>query len=97
MEHQGQAGKVILQQREYDLAVTDDLDAELSVLRGTHCVVDFRNVTYFDTSAMTVLIRVTKHLRAAEPGARVVLQNLSPPMRKLLGIAGLDRFFEIDE
>lgn len=89
--------EVTLQFREYDLASADDLGTELSALQGAHCVVDFRNVTYFDTSAMTVLIRVTKQLRTGNDGARVVLQNLTAPMRKILGIAGLDRFFEINE
>lgn len=97
MDERGQGSAVTLQLPEYDMNCADVLANELDALNGALCVVDFRNVTYFDTSAMTVLIRAAKRLRAEDPGMQLVLQNLSAQMRRLFAIAGLDRYFEISE
>jgi stage II sporulation protein AA (anti-sigma F factor antagonist) len=53
-----------------------------------HAVIDFRNVTFMDSSGINVLVAVNNTTRAR--GGRLRLADVAPPVLDVLHIVGLD-------
>jgi anti-anti-sigma factor len=87
--------RVLLQHAEYDFSSSDRLDVELSVLHSGAAVVDFSNVTFLDSSALTRLIGTLKRMQATDANSSMALVNLRPPIRRLFELTSLDRLFSI--
>ena len=56
-------------------------------------VVNMRDVTYMDSSALGMLLRLREH--AINNGGEVFIANCNPDIKKLLAIANFGRLFEI--
>jgi anti-anti-sigma factor len=79
---------------EYDMSRAEELDQAFSAARDADIVViDFRAVTYIDSSVLTQLAHLQKTLRKRGPGI-VVLQDVDPAVMRIFTLTGLDRVFE---
>lgn len=80
-----------------DIAVRDQLRAQLddAAERSADIFLDLSAVEYADSTALGLFIALHKRLKAK--GGQVALVAPSPPIRKLLGYAGLDQVFPILE
>jgi anti-anti-sigma factor len=73
-------------------ALGQALDA--AVDRGMRTVVvDAAEVTFIDSSGLSVLVAAHKRLQV--DGGELVVAHASAPVRRLLGIAGLDRVLTV--
>lgn len=83
---------------EIDLHTAPQLERELgNHLDGdaTHLIVDLSSVEFCDSTGMNVLLSALR--RAQEQGGTVSLAGPQPPVRKVLGITGLDSVFQVRE
>lgn len=82
---------------EYDLYRQDELDRALGKLYASEAaVLDMREVTYIDSTALGCLIRLKK--RMAENGSGTVrLVGPQPNVRRVLELTRLGEIFEIHE
>ncbi len=83
---------------EVDLYTAPRLKTLLTELtdRGRHRIaVDFRGVEFMDSTGLGVLISGLKRCR--EAGGALALVSPTEPVRKVLGITGLDQVFSIHE
>lgn len=62
-------------------------------LRPLRYVVDFRDTTYLDSSALGMLLLLRD--QAGGDAANITLANANADVRKLLQISGFERLFEI--
>ena len=58
------------------------------------CVLDFRDVTFMDSSGIAVVIRA--HRRMHELDGTVLLRNIPPQPWKVLHAAGVERIAEVE-
>ena len=80
---------------EYDIYRQSELERQLSVAYlADIAVLDVRDVSYIDSTAIALLIRLKK--RMAEHGpAFVRLAGAQGNVRRVLHLAGLDQVFEL--
>ncbi|MBR2896678.1 MAG: STAS domain-containing protein [Oscillospiraceae bacterium] len=57
------------------------------------CILDFRDVTFMDSSGIAIVIHAVRRVR--ELGGRLRLQNVPPQAEKVLRAAGVQRITEI--
>jgi anti-anti-sigma factor len=60
----------------------------------TRFVIDLRDTTFMDSSAMGMLLLLREH--AGEKSANIRLLNCSPDVRKVLKISNLDKIFAME-
>lgn len=97
-ETERDVGPVVVQlSGEYDLWRRDELEAELKPAESADiAVLDLRDVTYIDSTALTCLVRLKK--RMAENGAgELRLVAPQPNVRKILSLTQLERIFPVFE
>ncbi|HGM5581225.1 TPA: STAS domain-containing protein [Pseudomonas putida] len=58
-----------------------------------HVVVDLKDATYLDSSALGMLLMLRDH--AGGDDSRICLTNTSPDVRKILAISNFTKLFEI--
>jgi anti-sigma B factor antagonist len=77
---------------ELDLAAASAMRQRVESVAGTGLVIDLRDVTFIDSSALRELL----HARAAvvASGARIVLAGVPTNVRRLLELTGTDSLFE---
>ncbi len=59
------------------------------------CILDFRDVTFMDSSGIAIVINTVRRLR--ELGGRVKLQNIPQQPLKVLRAAGIEKITQINE
>lgn len=59
------------------------------------CVLDFRDVTFMDSSGIAIVINAVRRMR--ELDGRVRLQNIPPQPMKVLKAAGIEKITQIGE
>lgn len=89
------ASRVLLQNAEYDFSSCDELEDELSVLHSGFVIVDFSNVTFIDSSALTALINTLKRMRSKDESSSITLVHLKPGLRRLFELTALNQLFSI--
>ena len=57
-------------------------------------IVDLKDATYLDSSALGMLLLLREHAGGDESDIRVV--NSSPDVRKILGVSNFDKLFDIN-
>jgi anti-sigma B factor antagonist len=77
---------VVVVQGEIDVATASLLSDAIEVLRGT-VTLDLSGVTFMDSSGVRVLLQ--QHQRREDAGDRLVLAELSQPVRRVLEVAGV--------
>jgi anti-sigma B factor antagonist len=77
---------------EVDAATAPELDETLRKVEAetalSEIALDFRDVTFIDSSGLSVLVAAHKRLRAS--GVTLAVTNPSPSTRRLFSIAGVD-------
>jgi anti-anti-sigma factor len=78
---------------ELDLAAAPDLlrrlDDALEADPGGDLLVDFRHVTFIDSTGLGVLVACRK--RALSAGGELTVVNVAPNVRHVLEVTGLDK------
>ena len=59
------------------------------------CVLDFRDVTFMDSSGIAIVINAVRRMR--ELDGKVRLQNIPPQPMKVLKAAGIEKITQIGE
>ena len=59
------------------------------------CVLDFREVTFMDSSGIAVVISAIRHMR--EIGGKVLLRNVTEQPMKVLRASGIEKIVQIEE
>ena len=74
---------------ELDIAVVPELRASLAgaFRPGAHVVLDLRDVTFMDSSALSIVLAADRRLTAS--GGRLELAHVSSEVRRVLRICGL--------
>ena len=75
--------------------IMQELAEKLGLYLPLFCVLDFRDVTFMDSSGIAVVISTLRRMKAL--GGRLQLQNLPPQPAKVLQAAGIERIAEIRE
>ncbi len=57
------------------------------------CILDFRDVTFMDSSGIAVVIHALRRIRELE--GKLELQNIPPQPYKVLSAAGMERVVEL--
>lgn len=77
---------------ELDLAAASAMRRRVESVAGSGIVIDLRDVTFLDSSALRELLRARASVVAA--GARIVLAGAPPSVRRLLELTGTAAMFE---
>jgi anti-anti-sigma factor len=77
---------------ELDLAAASAMRGRVESVAGTGLVIDLRDVTFVDSSALRELLHARQTVVAA--GARIVLAGVPPAVRRLLELTGTASMFE---
>ena len=59
--------------------------------------IDFANVSFFDSSSISVLMRTYNRLRLADPSTAFSLVNVGPNIARVFKIVALDTIFHVEE
>ena len=86
---------IFLRSREYDIHAVPELERELAALRPGHCIIDFGNVDYMDSTGIAVLVGCLKRLVLQDPATSITFVNLQRNVRKVFEILELGRLFRI--
>ena len=73
-----------------------ELDAELHALlltKQAKVILDFTRTEYVASAGLRVLLRNSRDFRSS--GCQVTLVELSPPVQKIIGMAGFTKIFSI--
>lgn len=82
---------------EYDISRRDELAEQLSAANNADvAVLDLRDVSYLDSSALTCLIQLRKRMMERGPGV-VHIAGAAPQVRRIFNLTNLDRIFRIEE
>lgn len=90
------AGAVVRVQGEVDLATAPELDEVLAAIDASDgpVVVDLSEVSFLDSSGLSVLVRSHQHLRSSGgEGLRLVVTR--PATQRVLDATGLSEVFEV--
>ena len=71
----------------------EEIDSNASRLKPEQLLLDFREVTFMDSSGIGVLIGRSRNLSFS--GGQVVATNLSPRVKQIFRISGLQRLITI--
>jgi anti-sigma B factor antagonist len=88
--------RVLVVTGEIDIATAPQLRRELEALsREAHSpgIVDLAGVTFLDSSGISALLAARKAVSGT--AVTLVLADPSPPVRRVLEIAGVDQLFEV--
>jgi anti-anti-sigma factor len=88
--HQGVA--LLVFRGELDLAAASAMRARVESVAGIGLVIDLRDVTFIDSSALRELLHARQTVVAS--GARIVLAGVPAGVRRLLELTGTDSLFE---
>ena len=59
------------------------------------CVLDFREVSFMDSSGIAIVISAMRHMR--EIGGKVLLQSVGKQPMKVLRASGMEKIVQIEE
>jgi len=80
-----------------DLATAPQLDAILNQFSGeqSRLVVDLRDVSFLDSSGLSVLVQCRQRLTQGSDRSMLTLVVNRPSIQRVLEVTGLDQVFEI--
>ena len=71
------------------------LSAKIDLYLPLRCILDFRDVTFMDSSGIAVVIHTLRRMNTLQ--GRLLLQNIPPQPYKVLRAAGIEKITEIRE
>lgn len=69
--------------------IREEIDAEIMLNKPEVLVMDFKNVGFMDSSGIGLVMGRYKIVQ--ENGGKIIVQNTSSPIKKVMRLAGLDR------
>lgn len=71
------------------------LSAKIDLYLPLRCILDFRDVTFMDSSGIAVVIHTLRRMNTLQ--CRLLLQNIPPQPYKVLRVSGIEKITEIRE
>ena len=71
------------------------IESKIEIYTPTICVLDFRDVTFMDSSGIAVVINALRAMTQIE--GRLVLSGISPQPMKVFRASGIDKLVDIKE
>ena len=75
--------------------IRDKIDNALSFIKPQHLILDFKNVTFMDSSGIAIIINCIRRMR--ELRGEVIVENVPPQPMKVLRASGLEQIVKIEE
>ncbi len=69
-------------------------DSEIEVYRPNKLVLDFKSVTFADSSAIAVVIGRCNKMKALGKDPKIRIQNATPTIMKIFSFSGLENYIE---
>lgn len=73
--------------------VMTDIEEKLDLLLPRDCVLDFRDVSFMDSSGIAIVMKTYRRVNAI--GGRLWVENVPPQPMKVLDASGIGRLIEI--
>ena len=96
-----------VQERQLTVALTGEIDhhsareimqaiaAKIDLSLPLRCILDFRDVTFMDSSGIAVVINALRRMNTLQ--GKLLLQNIPPQPYKVLRAAGIEKITEFRE
>lgn len=78
-------------------AVREQIDSVISEKKPNHLIIDFRNVTFMDSSGIGLVMGRYRLLQSISPTASLEIKNVTTQSKKIMELAGLGRIAIIKE
>lgn len=78
-------------------AVREKIDNTLLFKKPNHLILDFRNVTFMDSSGIGLVMGRYRLLQSIYPTGSLEIKNVTPQTKKIMELAGLGRIAIIKE
>jgi stage II sporulation protein AA (anti-sigma F factor antagonist) len=69
-------------------------DSEIDVYRPNKLILDFKNVSFADSSAIAVVIGRCNKMKMLGKEPKVKIQNATPTIMKIFSFSGLENYIE---
>lgn len=77
--------------------VREQIDSVISEKKPNHLIIDFRNVTFMDSSGIGLVMGRYRLLQSILPTASLEIKNVTAQSKKIMELAGLGRIAVIRE
>lgn len=77
--------------------VREKIDSVISFRKPAHLIIDFRNVTFMDSSGIGLVMGRYRLIKGINPKSNLEVKNVSTQTKKIMELAGLGRIAEIKE
>ncbi|MDE5985163.1 MAG: anti-sigma factor antagonist [Eubacterium sp.] len=77
--------------------VREKIDSVISTKKPSHLILDFRNVTFMDSSGIGLVMGRYRLLQSILPTASLEIKNVTAQSKKIMELAGLGRIAIIKE
>ena len=78
-------------------AVRDKIDDAIMAKKPLHLIIDFRNVTFMDSSGIGLVMGRYRLIQSIMPTASLEIKNVTKQTKKIMELAGLGRIAIIKE
>jgi stage II sporulation protein AA (anti-sigma F factor antagonist) len=77
--------------------VREQIDNAIMEKKPYHLIIDFRNVTFMDSSGIGLVMGRYRLLQSLVPTANIEIKDVTPQAKKIMELAGLGRIAIIKE
>ncbi len=77
--------------------VREKIDSIIKFKKPNHLILDFRNVTFMDSSGIGLVMGRYRLLQSISQSAGLEIKNVTPQTKKIMELAGLGRIAIIKE
>lgn len=77
--------------------VRDKIDEAIKYEEPTHLIIDFRNVTFMDSSGIGLVMGRYRLMQVVTPMSTMEIKNVTSQTKKIMELAGLGRIAIIKE
>lgn len=79
------------------VAVREKIDNAISYLKPNHLIIDFKNVTFMDSSGIGLIMGRYRLLQGLRPQGSLEVKNVTARTKKIMELAGLGSIAIIKE
>lgn len=77
--------------------VREKIDSVITYKKPEHLIIDFRNVTFMDSSGIGLVMGRYRLIQSINPKSNLEVKNVSTQTKKIMEMAGLGRIAYIKE
>lgn len=77
--------------------VREKIDSAIKFKKPNHLIIDFRNVTFMDSSGIGLVMGRYRLMKSISSFASMEIKNVTPQAKKIMELAGLGRLAIIKE